>query len=881
MRFPRPAPAGALFAIVLVVPTVVVVPTFTGSRATPHPVTPQVQQLRLAEGDLAESSTAPIPDELAASWRELDGQSAASAARAAGRPPMLVTEPIETDDYRMLGVTWTGAPPSEDGAVVVTARTRTSGEWTDWFDLHTMVDGGTVASPNGRYATVPYWAGESDGVQVRVDAVGDAEPNDVRADLIEPGTSDADAAITEPWSGSTASASTNKPPMVTRAEWGADESLRDKRLENNATIDVAFVHHTAGSNSYSRSESPAVVRGLYSYYVRTLKYSDMGYNFLVDKYGTVYEGRAGSITKPVRGAATGGFNTDSMTVVAMGNFETAAPSDAMLRGISKVLAYRLSRYHRDPYGTKVLTAEVGSSRYDDGEKARFKVISGHRDAGYTACPGQKLYDRMPAIRKLTLDAMDSSLVEPTISDRTVSMSSDPEIAVRAGVLHQQNWTLTVRDYCSGTIVRRLTGTASPRDPIRTTWRGGTENGKQASPGRYRVTLTSSGNGTSAWPFERSVLIGVGGGSAAPVTSSLGTTAAGTYVPLRPRALVSTADGTGIKGRLILGTDRRLDVQVLGRAGVPSSGVSAVAISVAAECASTGTRISVSPDKVTGTGARVLSLGAGATARGFAMVRVGPGGGIRFHNQSGAVALKASVVGYVSTGGGGGSLTALRRTALGGASPLSVGTSAVAVDVAGRAGVPADARAVVLAIRRSGDSPVASVWAWPSGGEQPPTPTWRRPRGSGSVSQVIVPLGDNGEMRVAADRSGPMSIDVAGYVAAGDSRDFHPVVPRTLLGDGVQLGKGDARTVSVRGRAGVSSNATAVVVQLTGSAAKDPGRLTLWPRSASEPRTADLIVPARGSRETLAIVRLGQGGDLRVGSMDSRLRANLTVIGWIR
>jgi hypothetical protein len=110
---------------------------------------------------------------------------------------------------------------------------------------------------------------------------------------------------------------------------------------------------------------------------------------------------------------------------------------------------------------------------------------------------------------------------------------------------------------------------------------------------------------------------------------------------------------------------------------------------------------------------------------------------------------------------------------------------------------------------------------------------------------------------------------------------HPVVPRALLGDGARLDKGDAKTVSVRGRAGVSSDATAVVVQLTGSSSKDPGRLLLWPRGASEPRSADLIVPAGGARETLAVIRLGKGGDLRIRSQDSRLRANLTVVGWIR
>ncbi|MCZ3387725.1 MAG: N-acetylmuramoyl-L-alanine amidase [Actinomycetia bacterium] len=881
MRFPRPAPAGALFAVVLVVPAAVVAPTFTVPKAAPHAVSAQVQQVRLAGVDAAALRSAPIPDELASSWRELSGRSAAGAARAAERPPVVVTEPLDTDSYRMMGVTWKGAAPSEDGAVVVTARTRTDGRWTDWFELHTMVDGGTEVSPNGRFATVPYWAGDSDGVQIRVDAVGADVPRDVRADLIEPGTSDADAAITEPWSGSTASASTDKPPIVTRAQWGADESLRDKRLENSQTIDVAFVHHTAGSNSYTRSESPAVVRGLYSYYVNTLKYADMGYNFLVDKYGTIYEGRAGSITKPVRGAATGGFNTDSMTVVAIGNFEKASASDAMIRGIAKVLAYRLSRYHRDPYGTKALTAEVGSSRYSEGEKARFKVISGHRDAGYTACPGQHLYDRLPAIRKLTAGYMGAGLVEPTMTTANVPMGGDVDVAVHSRVLQQQNWALTVREFCTGDVVRRMSGTASRSTAIETAWRGRDDNGNFAPPGRYRVTLTSTGNGTTAWPFARSVLVGVGGRSTAPTTTSLGATPAGAYVPQRPRTLVSSTSGTGIKDRLILGADRRLDVKVLGRAGVPTSGVSAVAISVEASCVSAGTRISVSPDTVTGTGARVLSLGANATAQGFAIVRVGPGGGIRFHNLSGAVALKASVVGYVSTNGAGGSLTPLRRTTLGGASPLAVSSSAVSVDVAGRSGVPADARAVVLAIRRTGDSSVGAVWAWPNGGEQAAAATWRRPRGSGSVAQVIVPLGDNGGIRVAADRSGPISLDVAGYVAAGDSSDVHPVVPRTLIGNGVRLNKGDASTVSVRGRAGVPSDATAVVVQLTGSSSRAPGRLMLWPRGASEPRSADLIVPARGARDTLAVMRLGKGGDLRVRSRDSTLRANLSVVGWIR
>jgi hypothetical protein len=331
--------------------------------------------------------------------------------------------------------------------------------------------------------------------------------------------------------------------------------------------------------------------------------------------------------------------------------------------------------------------------------------------------------------------------------------------------------------------------------------------------------------------------------------------------------------------MLLGADRRLDVQVLGRAGVPSTGVSAVALQVEATCAGAATRLSVSPDSVSGLGTPVVSVGRNGTARGFTLVRVGPDGGIRFHSSGGAVGVRATVVGYVSTSGAGGSLLPLRRNALGAATPVSVSSTPTTVEVAGRAGVPADARAVVLAVRRSGTSPVGAAWVWPAGADQPTQPSWRRPKGSGVVSQLIVPVGDAGAVRVAGDRAGTLSLDVAGYVAAGD-RAVRPLVPKMLIGDGVRLDAGQSRTIDVRGRMGVPSSATAVVVQISGSTPRGGGRLMVWPRGADEPRTADLIVPRDGARETVAVLRLGAGGDLRVRARDAQVRANLTVLGWI-
>jgi hypothetical protein len=878
VRLPRlTAP---VLALAVVVPTAVVAPTFTAAPATPHPVAAEVQRLPLsgvAEGSLA---SAEVPAELGREWRVHTDRSVAEAQRAAQRPPIVLTDQLSTEGFRMLAVTWRGAAPSSDGAVVVSARTRTGGTWSDWFEIHTNVDIGTEASPNGRFGTEPHWVGDSDGVQVRVDAVGVARPTDVRADLIEPGTSAADDAITGGWQASSASASTNRPPIVTRAEWGADESLRDKRLENNATVEVAFVHHTAGSNNYSRGESPAVVRGLYSYYVRSLGYGDMGYNFLVDKYGTIYEGRAGSITQPVRSAATGGFNRNSLSIVAMGNFETAPASDAMVAGIAKVAAYRLSRFHRDPFGRKTLTAEIGSSRYDAGEKARFRVISGHRDAGYTACPGGNLYRRLPDIRRLAARQMGSSLVEPSVSRHSVSAGQDAGFGVTAGVMQRQNWTLTVRERCSNTVVRRLNGTAGPGNPIDVVWRGRDDSGREVAPGRYLLELTSSGDGTSAWPYRATVVKGVGGGATAPTRSSL-PAPAGSYVPQQPQTLLSTTTGQGIPGKLVLGAGRRLDVQVLGRAGVPNQGVSAVALSVEAACASNRTKVFVGPSAVEGVGSRAVSLGPNGTARGFVIARVGPDGAVRFQNSAGTVALRASVVGYVSTDGGGGSLLPLRRSTLPGAAPLSVGTSPATVSVAGRAGVPGDARAVVLVVRRGAASKVGSLWAWPESGSRPQVASWRRPTGTSNASQVIVPLGGTGRLQVAADRAGQVSLQVAGYVAASTERAVHAVVPKPLARQGMALAKGRSRTVSVAGRHGVPNDATAVVLSLAGSADKHNAGLTVWPKGAKAPRSPDLLVPRGGGRESVAVVRIGSGGDIRLGASGAKVRGSLTVLGWVR
>ena len=133
------------------------------------------------------------------------------------------------------------------------------------------------------------------------------------------------------------------------------------------------------------------------------------------------------------------------------------------------------------------------------------------------------------------------------------------------------------------------------------------------------------------------------------------------------------------------------------------------------------------------------------------------------------------------------------------------------------------------------------------------------RAAAAVAQVVVPLGADGGMRVAATESGPVSLDVAGYVAAGDDRAVHPLVPRSLLGTALRLDKGEASDGERPGTGGGadgaprrSSCSSPVLTQhRTRSGA-------LWPRGATAPRTADLIVPRKDSRETAGGRAAGPG-----------------------
>ncbi|MFD9544283.1 N-acetylmuramoyl-L-alanine amidase [Streptomyces sp. NPDC060022] len=196
-----------------------------------------------------------------------------------------------------------------------------------------------------------------------------------------------------------------QPPVTSRAGWGADESISPEEpgYLPGEKVKAVVVHHTAESNTYSCEQGPAVVRGIYAYHVEQLGWKDLGYNFLVDRCGQIYEGRKGGIDRPVMGAHAYGFNAETTGISVLGTYTDAAPPQAAMVSVARIAAWKLGQYGVNPAGTTTLTAGDSGRDYfgkswAKGDRLTFPVIHGHRDGYNTQCPGNALYSQLGTIR---------------------------------------------------------------------------------------------------------------------------------------------------------------------------------------------------------------------------------------------------------------------------------------------------------------------------------------------------------------------------------------------------------------------------------------------------------------------------------------------------
>jgi len=309
---------------------------------------------------------------------------------------------LPTSTHSMVGFVWGRDQPEPSLRI----SSRRDGEWSAWQQvplMHDLPDEGDEEWA-ARAGTQLVWVGDTDGIRIRADG---HRPDDITLVLLHPAKRAGDAlAGSAPGTlaRSDGALLPARPAMLGRVQWGADESWRNGTPRYNTTIEQVHVHHTANSNDYAEDDVPAILRGIYRYHTSSLGWSDIAYNFLVDRFGRTWIGRAGGAAKPVRGAHTLGFNGTSTGIAVIGNYEGVAPGLETLAAIVRVAAWKLAPYQRDPVGTIAVVSE-GSDKYGSAQVAVLPVIDGHRDTNDTACPGQLLYDRLPDIRRQTKDRM--------------------------------------------------------------------------------------------------------------------------------------------------------------------------------------------------------------------------------------------------------------------------------------------------------------------------------------------------------------------------------------------------------------------------------------------------------------------------------------------
>ena len=327
--------------------------------------------------------------------------------------------------FNMLGLHWRGSGS-------VSFRTRSlDGAWSVWQparpEIEDRPDSGSDEAhgrPGWKLGN-PYWTGPADAIQYRID--GDATR--LRAFFLWSSVDDRSRVV----------ARAGRPTILSRAQWGADESIVRAPPFYAERVRFAVVHHTAGTNSYSSAQSTAIVRGIQRYHVLANGWNDIGYNFLVDKYGQVFEGRGGGIDQNVIGAHAQGFNTGSTGVAMLGTYSSARISKAGRSALVRLLAWRLDVAHVHPRG-HLTWISGGNPEYPVGTPVSLRTISGHRDTGPTTCPGGALYSQLPRVA----DAVAARGL-PKLYNPEVSGELGGPVRVTGRLSTALPWTVTIRD----------------------------------------------------------------------------------------------------------------------------------------------------------------------------------------------------------------------------------------------------------------------------------------------------------------------------------------------------------------------------------------------------------------------------------------------------
>lgn len=444
------------------------------------------------------------------------GLAAPASGAAPAAPPRVETldglggsQPVEAPfPFSMVGLTLPAGASAE-------LRTSADGKvWSEWREVDLEAPATT---------SEPLWVGEARYLQTRVEG---ATPDAVAVHLVDSaglsrslGERLGDA-VRSAWSGAPqpAMAAVDGPPIRSRAEWGAREPRSPASYARR--VRLGFLHHTADASDYGPEDVPAIVRGSQAYHMDVRGWEDIGYNLLIDRFGTIWEGRAGGLDSTVIGAHTGGFNTGSFGVSLIGDFTQGSPTSATVDALVRLMAWKYDLYHVDVL-SEVDVRSGGTNRYPPGETVRLSTLSAHRDVTLTTCPASAA-DLLPALRPRIAEAQGAVLLDHAAAPDGVRLvegaSLDGPLTFSTRLRPAGDWRLEVRDP-AGVVVHTAAGSG---EVASSTW---VPSG--AARGDHTYTFSADGRRPATDVVElrspdvdvaipESVRAGDGGGTAEPV-----------------------------------------------------------------------------------------------------------------------------------------------------------------------------------------------------------------------------------------------------------------------------------------------------------------------------------------------------------------------------
>ncbi|MCV7507325.1 LysM peptidoglycan-binding domain-containing protein [Micrococcus luteus] len=396
------------------------------SAASPRPLAPAV----------AVAGVATVPQE---------GENLVPAEEAPAG--VVLGEPVVDRPFTVAAAVWDAA--ADDAVERVEIRVRQDGAWGPWqvLDRPVLPDGAAPAGLElslidpGTAATDETVASAHPAATAEQAAETAGLPRGVKSSAVVGGAAPAEARTV-----ATASDARAKilPDVITRAQWGADESWAESSPQFDQ-VRALTIHHTAGTNDYSRAQAVEQMRGIYAYYTKTLGWGDFPYHLITDRFGNIYEGRRGALDSNPLGTHAGGFNRGTMGVSTMGNYDVLAPSEEVVDAMARATAYYLYRDGIDARGRVTLTSG-GSTKYAAGTPVTVDTIFPHRATSATACPGQHLMARFDDLRDRA-EAIATAAGQPPAPATPAPMpapSTEPSTAGTYTVQPNDGWWTIAR-----------------------------------------------------------------------------------------------------------------------------------------------------------------------------------------------------------------------------------------------------------------------------------------------------------------------------------------------------------------------------------------------------------------------------------------------------